>query len=287
MEVEEATFTTPIAIDDESTTYIADLTTLYALDATGNLRWQHDAALEGGPTLGHNRDVLAPASAGFSVLDGETGDSRWSSEYPCGSAAVGEDYRLYGVCSVDNGNGGLESHLVVFDSDGTVQFEAALGDDGLGTGSANFWNHRLYVAEEHIDVLVLLASGKLFYSLLLIQVFLGTVVPFALLGMMQIFKNGPTTQVRRDIYFLCSQLILLGVLAMRWNVVIGGQLFSKSLRGFTTYKLELIGQEGLFMSAVLLVLPFVILAIMVALFLPKVVPELGKGAAMSATPKET
>ncbi len=42
-------------------------------------------------------------------------------------------------------------------------------------------------------------------------------------------------------YFASAALILLGVLAMRWNVVIGGQLFSKSLRGFTTYKMELAG----------------------------------------------
>jgi predicted membrane protein len=122
-------------------------------------------------------------------------------------------------------------------------------------------------------VLVLLASGKLFYSFLLIQVLLGTVVPVVLLGLMQTFKSGPTIQVRRDIYLLCSQLILLGVLAMRWNVVVGGQLFSKSLRGFTTYKLELIGHEGLFMSIVLLILPFVILGILMVLFLPRKLPE--------------
>jgi predicted membrane protein len=66
---------------------------------------------------------------------------------------------------------------------------------------------------------------------------------------------------------------------MRWNVVIGGQLFSKSLRGFTTYKLELIGQEGLFMSLVLLVLPFIILWIMVKLFMPENLTEHGKNLA--------
>jgi Ni/Fe-hydrogenase subunit HybB-like protein len=142
------------------------------------------------------------------------------------------------------------------------------------------WIHRLYLAEESLDVLVLLASGKLFYSLLLVQVFFGTIVPLVVLGSFQIFKNGPTTQIRRDAYFLVSQLVLLGVLAMRWNVVIGGQLFSKSLRGFTTYKLELIGQEGLFMSVVLLVTPFVILAIMVKLFLPKGPSDHDKGLAL-------
>ena len=32
---------------------------------------------------------------------------------------------------------------------------------------------------------------------------------------------------------------------MRWNVVIGGQLFSKSFLGYTTYKLEFATREGL------------------------------------------
>ena len=48
-------------------------------------------------------------------------------------------------------------------------------------------------------------------------------------------------------------LILIGVLAMRWNVVIGGQLFSKSLRGVMSYKMEFAGLEGWFMGGVLLV----------------------------------
>ena len=32
---------------------------------------------------------------------------------------------------------------------------------------------------------------------------------------------------------------------MRWNVVIGGQLFSKSFLGYTTYKMTLVTKEGL------------------------------------------
>jgi hypothetical protein len=46
---------------------------------------------------------------------------------------------------------------------------------------------------------------------------------------------------------------------MRWNVVIGGQLFSKSFRGFTIYKLGLIGQEGLLISVALALLPIALL----------------------------
>jgi len=131
------------------------------------------------------------------------------------------------------------------------------------------WIHRLYVADESIDVLVLLASGKLYYSLFFAQIFMGMVVPMCLLGAMQLYKVSRTSRVRQGLSFLCSLLVLVGIFAMRWNVVVGGQLFSKSLRGFTTYKLELIGQEGLLTATVLLLLPFAIVAVMIWLFLPR------------------
>jgi hypothetical protein len=50
--------------------------------------------------------------------------------------------------------------------------------------------------------------------------------------------------------------------------VIGGQLFSKSLRGLTVYKMELLGIEGLLTSVGLLVLPFVILWVLIKLLPP-------------------
>ena len=129
------------------------------------------------------------------------------------------------------------------------------------------WVHRLYEAGESIDLLVLLAKGKLFYSFFLVQVLLGTIVPLVLLSFVIIFKNSIAATLRQWIYFVSGSLIIIGVFAMRWNVVIGGQLFSKSLRGFTTYKLALAGHEGLLMSLVLLVLPFVILTVLLKLFL--------------------
>ena len=130
------------------------------------------------------------------------------------------------------------------------------------------WLHRLYSADESIHVLKSLASGKLFYSLLIVQACLGTGLPLILLGAIQLFKSRIAPAVRTRIYFACSILILLGVLAMRWNVVIGGQLFSKSLRGFTTYKMEVAGHEGSLMALALLALPFVVLWVLVKLFLP-------------------
>jgi hypothetical protein len=42
---------------------------------------------------------------------------------------------------------------------------------------------------------------------------------------------------------------------MRWNVVIGGQLFSKSFLGYTSYKVQMATREGLLSAIVLMLLP--------------------------------
>ncbi len=46
---------------------------------------------------------------------------------------------------------------------------------------------------------------------------------------------------------------------MRWNVVIGGQLVSKSYRGFTDYLPGLFAKEGLLAGATILIIPFLLL----------------------------
>jgi predicted membrane protein len=74
--------------------------------------------------------------------------------------------------------------------------------------------------------------------------------------------------VRRRIYFVAGCLVQVGIFAMRWNVVIGGQLFSKSFLGYTTYKMSLVTKEGLLAAIVLSILPLVILAVLVRLLPP-------------------
>ena len=130
------------------------------------------------------------------------------------------------------------------------------------------WLHRLYSADESIHVLKQLAAGKLFYTMLVGQLCLGTLIPLTLLGATQVLRREIPSFIRRRLYYFSALLIMAGVLLMRWNVVIGGQLFSKSLRGFTTFNLELSGQEGWLVGLGLLVLPFLLLALLVRLFLP-------------------
>jgi predicted membrane protein len=134
------------------------------------------------------------------------------------------------------------------------------------------WIHRVYSAEEGFQVMQYMAREKLFYTLNLGQATFGTAVPLLLLGSLQLLRKRMPELGRRRMYFSSAVLILCGVLAMRWNVVIGGQLFSKSLRGVMSYKMEFAGLEGWFMGALLLALPFVILTVFVKLFLSEQLP---------------
>ncbi len=126
--------------------------------------------------------------------------------------------------------------------------------------------HRLYESEESIKILSQLVTTKLFMSLVVLQILLGMLLPLAVMAMIKVFKL--QEEVRKLLYFVCGLLIQLGIFSTRWNVVIGGQLFSKSFRGLTTYKMELTGIEGFLVALALLIVPFVILAILIKLLPP-------------------
>ena len=70
------------------------------------------------------------------------------------------------------------------------------------------------------------------------------------------------------VFFISVILIQFGIFATRWNVVIGGQMFSKSFRGLTTYKMEFGGIEGLLFAILLLALPIIILAVLLKVLPP-------------------
>lgn len=126
--------------------------------------------------------------------------------------------------------------------------------------------HRLYESEESIKILTELVVNKLSTSLVVIQVLLGMLLPLGIMVAIKAFKFDE--ELRKLLYFVSAILIQLGIFATRWNVVIGGQMFSKSFRGLTTYKMELMGIEGLLSALVLLILPLVILAILLKIFPP-------------------
>jgi len=125
--------------------------------------------------------------------------------------------------------------------------------------------HRIYEADESFRSLDFMVHTRLFKSQIVLQIILGTLVPLVLLGLVQLLRFAEV--VRRRIYWLTSCLTLVGIFAMRWNVVIGGQLFSKSFLGYTTYKVDLVSREGLLISVGLMILPFIILWVLIK-FLP-------------------
>ena len=126
--------------------------------------------------------------------------------------------------------------------------------------------HRLYESEESIKILATLIFSKLFMSLTIVQILIGTIAPLLLLAGARFSSLPP--ELKRVSYFIAALLVQVGIFSTRWNVVIGGQLFSKSLRGLTAYKLELGGIEGLFTALALLVLPFVILFVLLKILPP-------------------
>ncbi len=126
--------------------------------------------------------------------------------------------------------------------------------------------HRIYEAEESFEILHLLVNGQLNVTLFVFQGLMGTLIPLIILGIFRIYK--PIPEIRRIFYFITSILVLFGIFFMRWNVVIGGQLFSKSFLGFTSFKLGLIGAEGFLMALFWMILPFGILTFLLWLLPP-------------------
>ena len=126
--------------------------------------------------------------------------------------------------------------------------------------------HRIYEAEESFEIIQLLVSGKLYLTLFIAQGLVGTIIPLITLAFLQFYKH--KIRLRKSMYFILSILVLIGVYSMRWNVVIGGQLFSKSFSGFTSFKVGLIGLDGTLMAAFWLILPIGILAFLLWLLPP-------------------
>ena len=126
--------------------------------------------------------------------------------------------------------------------------------------------HRIYESDESFRSLDFMVHTRLFVSQIVLQIFLGTLVPIGLLAATQFVRFSDA--VRKWIYAIGGILTMIGIFAMRWNVVIGGQLFSKSFLGYTTYKMDFVTREGLLPAVILLVLPFVILFVLIKILPP-------------------
>jgi Ni/Fe-hydrogenase subunit HybB-like protein len=125
--------------------------------------------------------------------------------------------------------------------------------------------HKAYESSSSWPILEKMLEGKLHFSHHWLQLVIGALVPFFLLPLTM--WKGLSSKLVHGLAALCSVLVLVQVLSMRWNVVMGGQMFSKSLRGFVDVHVELLGKEGIMMGAVVLLLPLLLIWI-ATFFLP-------------------
>jgi predicted membrane protein len=114
-----------------------------------------------------------------------------------------------------------------------------------------------YKQTEEWEVLGTLILHKIFVPYVVLQFLVFSLVPFLMLTAVNLFKV--RDKVMHALVWTASTMLLFQVLLMRWNVVIGGQLVSKSMRGFTQYFPGLWEKEGLAVAATIFTLPFIIL----------------------------
>jgi len=105
-----------------------------------------------------------------------------------------------------------------------------------------------------------LISTRLEFSYVTLQMIVGGLIPLILLAVVVLMNRYLHEKVRNTLSTVAALLCLLQVFSMRWNIVIGGQLLSKSLRGLRSpYEPEVFGREGILMAIALMIAPFVIL----------------------------
>ena len=126
-----------------------------------------------------------------------------------------------------------------------------------------------YKQTEEWEVLGLLIERKLFWSYIVLQFATFSLLPFLMLTVAALFRL--RARLALALIWLSASMLLVQVLLMRWNVVIGGQLLSKSMRGFTSYFPGIWEKEGLALMVVIFTLPFGLLYLfhrLVPLFRP-------------------
>lgn len=105
-----------------------------------------------------------------------------------------------------------------------------------------------------------LLTTRLEFSYISVQMIIGSLIPLILLAIVVLMNRYLHDRVRNTLSVVASLLLLVQVLSMRWNVVIGGQLLSKSLRGLRSgYQPQLYGREGVLVAIALFILPFALL----------------------------
>jgi predicted membrane protein len=123
-----------------------------------------------------------------------------------------------------------------------------------------------YASREDIDIINRLLADKIGFTFWWVQLFMGIFIPFVLLLLVSLMKNRDTLKL--IMISVSSVFVVIGVFAMRWNVVIGGQEISKSLVGTLTYVPVFFSQEGVLPAIIIFIIPFIILLVVTSILPP-------------------
>jgi Ni/Fe-hydrogenase subunit HybB-like protein len=140
-----------------------------------------------------------------------------------------------------------------------IAFFAAFGLELLEVGYAYFENGH------HWTLIQPLLSGPLYKSYVIWQIGVFSIPPIFILGLVVLCKLKDRAMLL--LANLAALLLVLQVLFMRFNVVIGGQLISRSDRGFGEFHWHWLGREGILMTIFVFILPFILYAVL-ARFIP-------------------
>lgn len=121
-----------------------------------------------------------------------------------------------------------------------------------------------YLRTEHWHMVDGLLWGNLYNTFWVGQVYMFSVIPMFLLGWVCLTRVHD--QVLKVVASVISVLLLLQVIFMRWNVVIGGQLMSKSGRGYTDFIPQWFEKEGILVALIIMICPLIILYILSKIF---------------------
>lgn len=119
-----------------------------------------------------------------------------------------------------------------------------------------------YKQADEWEVIRPLLANQLSFSFITVQMVIGALIPFILLMILVIMDKYIQARLRNTLSLAAAFLLMIQVFAMRWNVVIGGQIFSKSMRGYRDYHSEFFAKEGILAAIIIMSLPFIILFIM-------------------------
>jgi len=125
--------------------------------------------------------------------------------------------------------------------------------------------HVYYQRDLHWAEIGPLLSGPLWNSYVLGQITIFSLLPTLLLGYLVLFNAKGKELLHWS--NVGAFMLVMQVLLMRFNVVIGGQLISKSSRGFVDYHFDFFGKEGVLTAVVIFLGPFVTYYI-ISRFLP-------------------